>query len=199
MGRTGPGPTGPGRADFGRDEPAPGGPAVASSLLQVRQAATAQATRPPLRCPRQGRSLRRPPSLVPSHRPPRSPGQPATTEAPSTTPDHRATPPTPTTDPPQPVGGNYPAPGASIAIAYAEAQLGKPYQWGGAGPNSFDCSGLVMMAWERGGRLLPPSRPGPVRHDRADTSRRSAPRRPCLLRNTRATCTTSASTSAAVR
>ena len=82
------------------------------------------------------------------------PGQPATTEAPSTT-STTAPPPTPTTDPPQPVGGNYPAPGASIAIAYAEAQLGKPYQWGGAGPNSFDCSGLVMMAWERAGVYFP--------------------------------------------
>jgi peptidoglycan DL-endopeptidase CwlO len=36
---------------------------------------------------------------------------------------------------------------AAIAIRYAYAQLGKPYQWGGAGPDSFDCSGLVMRAW----------------------------------------------------
>ncbi len=31
------------------------------------------------------------------------------------------------------------------------AQLGKPYQWGGAGPNSWDCSGLVMAAYAQAG------------------------------------------------
>jgi cell wall-associated NlpC family hydrolase len=41
------------------------------------------------------------------------------------------------------------------AVAYAEAQLGKPYVWGGAGPYGFDCSGLVMMAWQAGGVSLP--------------------------------------------
>jgi cell wall-associated NlpC family hydrolase len=40
-------------------------------------------------------------------------------------------------------------------VRYAYAQLGKPYQWGGAGPRSFDCSGLTMMAWESGGVYLP--------------------------------------------
>jgi cell wall-associated NlpC family hydrolase len=33
------------------------------------------------------------------------------------------------------------------AIAFAEAQLGEPYAFGGAGPNSWDCSGLTMMAY----------------------------------------------------
>jgi peptidoglycan DL-endopeptidase CwlO len=39
----------------------------------------------------------------------------------------------------------------ATAIAYAEAQLGKPYQWGGTGPDAFDCSGLVMMAYRAAG------------------------------------------------
>jgi cell wall-associated NlpC family hydrolase len=53
-------------------------------------------------------------------------------------------------------GGSYTqAPGADKAIAYAYAQLGKPYQWGGAGPDSFDCSGLTMMAWEQAGIYFP--------------------------------------------
>lgn len=47
------------------------------------------------------------------------------------------------------------APGANKAIAYARAQLGKPYQWGGAGPDSFDCSGLTMMAWAQAGVYFP--------------------------------------------
>ncbi|PZE94110.1 NlpC/P60 family protein [Curtobacterium sp. MCBD17_008] len=40
---------------------------------------------------------------------------------------------------------------AAGAIAYARAQLGKPYLIGGAGPNSWDCSGLVMMAYNSQG------------------------------------------------
>jgi cell wall-associated NlpC family hydrolase len=52
-----------------------------------------------------------------------------------------------------------PAPNQSVAvqraIAYAKAQLGKPYRWGAEGPGSFDCSGLTMQAWARGGKALP--------------------------------------------
>jgi cell wall-associated NlpC family hydrolase len=45
--------------------------------------------------------------------------------------------------------------GAGAAIAEAQRQLGKPYQWGAAGPNAFDCSGLTMWAWRAGGVSLP--------------------------------------------
>lgn len=41
--------------------------------------------------------------------------------------------------------------GVSAVIAYARAQIGKPYEWGGDGPNTFDCSGLTMRAWQRAG------------------------------------------------
>ncbi|GAC1536240.1 MAG: hypothetical protein NVS3B12_19090 [Acidimicrobiales bacterium] len=44
---------------------------------------------------------------------------------------------------------------ASVAIAYARAQLGKPYVWAGAGPDSFDCSGLTMRAWGAAGVAMP--------------------------------------------
>ena len=40
---------------------------------------------------------------------------------------------------------------AAKAIAYARGQLGKPYLWGGTGPDEFDCSGLVMMAYRAAG------------------------------------------------
>ena len=43
------------------------------------------------------------------------------------------------------------SPAAATAITYARAQLGKPYMWGGTGPGAFDCSGLVMRAWEAAG------------------------------------------------
>jgi len=41
------------------------------------------------------------------------------------------------------------------AIAYAVAQLGKPYIWGGTGPAGYDCSGLVMMAYGAAGISMP--------------------------------------------
>ena len=50
-----------------------------------------------------------------------------------------------------------PSAGAAAAIAFAEAQLGEPYLWGGAGPNAWDCSGLTMKAWAAGGKTLPHS------------------------------------------
>jgi cell wall-associated NlpC family hydrolase len=65
---------------------------------------------------------------------------------------------TPVGAPAPPVVVN-PAPNAATAvkraIAYAKAQLGKPYLWAASGPNSFDCSGLTMRAWATGGKLLP--------------------------------------------
>ncbi|MFE0314862.1 C40 family peptidase, partial [Streptomyces albogriseolus] len=41
------------------------------------------------------------------------------------------------------------------AVAYATAQIGKPYQWGAEGPNSFDCSGLTSQAWLAAGKTIP--------------------------------------------
>ena len=42
-----------------------------------------------------------------------------------------------------------------VAVVWALQQLGKPYLWGGSGPDAFDCSGLVMKAWQAAGVLLP--------------------------------------------
>ena len=56
-----------------------------------------------------------------------------------------------------PVGYMVPAgtpPGHARAVTYALAQLGHPYVWGGAGPVSFDCSGLTMRAWAAAGVAL---------------------------------------------
>jgi len=46
---------------------------------------------------------------------------------------------------------------AAVALRTAYAQLGKPYQWGAAGPGSFDCSGLMMYSWAAAGVSLPHS------------------------------------------
>lgn len=65
------------------------------------------------------------------------------------TPAAAATPPAPPAPPAPDIGG------AATAVRVALAQVGKPYQWGGAGPSSFDCSGLVLYAWAAAGVSLP--------------------------------------------
>jgi cell wall-associated NlpC family hydrolase len=75
----------------------------------------------------------------------------ATTLAPSPTqkpaPDPVAPP--PSGPPPAPNGG------AAKAVGAAMSKLGSPYVWGAAGPNTFDCSGLILWAWAQAGVSLP--------------------------------------------
>ncbi len=91
----------------------------------------------------------------------------APTATPSPPPSPRTTSPTtpaaphPSAPPPSPSGGqpSTPAPppsgGAATAVAYARAQLGKPYVFATAGPDTFDCSGLTMAAWAAAGVRMP--------------------------------------------
>ena len=51
--------------------------------------------------------------------------------------------------------GPPPAGTAGKVIAYAEAQIGKPYLWGATGPDAFDCSGLAMTAYRAAGITIP--------------------------------------------
>ncbi|MFF8832268.1 NlpC/P60 family protein [Streptomyces sp. NPDC015131] len=46
-------------------------------------------------------------------------------------------------------------PQGAKAIAFATAQLGKPYVWGAEGPGSYDCSGLTSQAWAAAGTAIP--------------------------------------------
>jgi cell wall-associated NlpC family hydrolase len=69
---------------------------------------------------------------------------------------------TPSESPPDPpqttTPTNVPASGrAKLAVNFAYAQLGKPYQWAADGPGSYDCSGLTMAAWRAAGVSLPHS------------------------------------------
>src|SRR5271165_736349 len=61
-----------------------------------------------------------------------------------------------------PPDGAVPAPGGpgsegAIAVQAALTRVGSPYVWGAAGPNAFDCSGLVMWSFQQAGISLPHS------------------------------------------
>ncbi|MGW6605637.1 C40 family peptidase [Streptomyces sp. NPDC055036] len=62
-----------------------------------------------------------------------------------------------------------PKSGAKAVVAFARNQLGKPYVWGGTGPRGYDCSGLVMRAWEKAGVKLPRTTWGQVKAGEATT------------------------------
>ena len=51
--------------------------------------------------------------------------------------------------------GPLPAGNAGKILAWAEAQLGKPYVYGATGPDAYDCSGLAMMAYRAAGIIIP--------------------------------------------
>ena len=43
----------------------------------------------------------------------------------------------------------------SVALRFALSQVGKPYVYGGAGPDAYDCSGLTQSAWRAAGVSIP--------------------------------------------
>ena len=53
--------------------------------------------------------------------------------------------------PPTPHDGSV----AQTALSVARSELGKPYVYGAAGPDTFDCSGLTMYAYGQAGVSLP--------------------------------------------
>lgn len=44
---------------------------------------------------------------------------------------------------------------AATALAFAESVQGRPYRYGGTGPNTYDCSGLTGAAYDAAGLNLP--------------------------------------------
>lgn len=111
------------------------------------------------------------PSSEPSESPSSTPSpRPSQTSSPSPSPSPTSTPsPTPTSTPspsptktpkPKPPKPSKPSnpPSSSAgqkALSWAKTQIGKPYVWGSAGPNSYDCSGLTSAAFQQAGVSIP--------------------------------------------
>jgi cell wall-associated NlpC family hydrolase len=53
------------------------------------------------------------------------------------------------------LGARAPTKAARAAVEFALAQIGDPYVWAAAGPDTWDCSGLTMAAWAAAGKTLP--------------------------------------------
>ncbi|WP_406829469.1 NlpC/P60 family protein [Pedococcus sp. KACC 23699] len=113
--------------------------AAAEADRQRAAAAAAEAAAKAAQTVKNNRPKPRPSSSTP---PPPRPSNP-------TPPPPAPADPTPAPPPPPSSGG------VTAVIAYAQAQLGKPYQWGAEGPSSFDCSGLTLRAWQQAGVFLP--------------------------------------------
>jgi cell wall-associated NlpC family hydrolase len=81
--------------------------------------------------------------------------RPVPAPAPAPVPAPAPAPPKPAPAPPKPAPAPVPsAPNASVAaraIAFASAQLGDRYEWGGSGPDAWDCSGLTQAAYSSAG------------------------------------------------
>jgi cell wall-associated NlpC family hydrolase len=58
---------------------------------------------------------------------------------------------------PIPGGGGGGSGAGASAVQAALTRIGDPYVWAAAGPNAFDCSGLVMWAFQQAGVFLPHS------------------------------------------
>jgi cell wall-associated NlpC family hydrolase len=54
-----------------------------------------------------------------------------------------------------PDSASLPEGAARTAIQFALGELGKPYVWGATGPHTYDCSGLILRAFQAAGIDLP--------------------------------------------
>jgi len=101
------------------------------------------------------------PAASPTTAAPTQPDQPSTA-APTTAAPTATASPSPTAPaapaPKYPLGSGLSRGSADqgvAAVEWAKTQLGKPYVWGAAGPDSYDCSGLTMMSWRNAGLNIP--------------------------------------------
>ncbi|MFN3707365.1 NlpC/P60 family protein [Microcella sp.] len=143
------------------EDPAPAPPAPPATPAPPSPSPTPSAPAPrPTVSPTPGAPSPSPTPTAPTPRPtspsPTPPAPSPTPPAPSPSPPAPAPSPTPTPTPTPtpPPSSSVPAPNqaaVNTAIAFARQQLGKPYLFGGRGPDAWDCSGLTMMAYAAAG------------------------------------------------
>lgn len=137
------------------DTPAPARPPVSGSNPPVIPAVPApSAPKPPVTATptTPATSAPRPPApTTPATTAPRPPAPPAPTTPPPTTPAPVAPVKPPVAPPVAPPTGSY----TQVMVNYAMSKIGSPYQWGGNGPNAFDCSGLVQQSFAAAGKYVP--------------------------------------------
>ena len=126
--------------------------AAAARVAQQARDAAARASATPAPANFAGTNTR-PSSPTSPTSPPAGTSHPGPTPPPPTTADPNSPPPGPTSPP----TGNEPpvSPNAGAVVAFARAQLGKPYAFATSGPSTFDCSGLTMAAWASVGVRMP--------------------------------------------
>lgn len=112
-----------------------------------------QAERDRLARERASRDGQRPPVAAPAP----APANPAPANPAPSNPAPAPADPPPSNPAPTPPSGSSrgSAAGGQAAVEWARTQIGKPYQWGGTGPDAYDCSGLTGAAWRHGGVSLP--------------------------------------------
>ncbi|MET4004555.1 cell wall-associated NlpC family hydrolase [Arthrobacter sp. UYCu511] len=118
----------------------------------VTQAPKPQAPKPPAPTT----SAPRPPAPKPPVAPkPPAPKPPVAPKPPAPKPPVAPKPPAP--KPPAPKPPVAPPTGSytQVMVNYALSKIGSRYQWGGNGPNAFDCSGLVQQAFAAAGKSVP--------------------------------------------
>jgi cell wall-associated NlpC family hydrolase len=121
----------------GADNPAPAAPAPAPAPAPGTGTAPQPPAAPPARGPgTPGADPGAAPSTGPSASPSASPG----TDSAQTAKDAKA---------------DSVRAAESTALHAAAAEKGAPYRWGAAGPDSFDCSGLVVYSYRKAGHRLP--------------------------------------------
>ncbi|MGP9504035.1 C40 family peptidase [Specibacter sp. AOP5-B1-6] len=132
-------------------EPEPKADPVVPDVVPNPPAPATQAPNPPAAPAAPAPEPEPAPEVPKAPAPAPAPEVPAPAPAPEPAPTTPAPAPTTPPAPVAPPAGSY----IQVMVDYAMSKIGSPYQWGGNGPNAFDCSGLVQQAFAAAGISVP--------------------------------------------